>query len=102
MHPILSPLSVVQILGAVHGGESWPDAIALGLPERYVRRREGEEARRLQAGGAEAEAEGTEAVEAEAEGEGERQAGGRAARRRERRDAAREGGGGPIRAAGLK
>ena len=99
VHPILSPLSVVQILGAVHSGESWPDAIALGLPERYVRRREGEEARRLQSGGVEAEAEGTEAVEAEADGaeaEGERQAGGRAARRRERRDTARESGGGEL------
>jgi tRNA (guanine9-N1)-methyltransferase len=96
VHPILSPLSVVQILGAVHSGESWPDAIALGLPERYVKRREGEEARRLQSGGAEAGAEGTEAVEAEAEAEaeGERPAGGRAARRRERREVAREGGAG--------
>ena len=93
MHPILSPLSVVQILGAVHSGESWADAIALGLPERYVKRREGEEARRLQSGGggggggggeAEAEAKAAGAVEVEVKGEGERQAGGRAARRRER------------------
>eukprot|EP00964_Phaeocystis_antarctica_P034783 scaffold19817_cov64-Phaeocystis_antarctica.AAC.2 len=109
VHPILSPLSVVQILGAVHCGESWPDAIALGLPERYVKRREGEEARRLQSGGGgggggdggggdggggggggEVGAEAVGAMEVEIEGEGERQAGGRAARRRERRDTARE------------
>jgi len=69
VHPILSPLSVVQILGAVHSGESWPEAIARGLPARYVRRREGEEARRLQSGGTEAE--GAEAVQAEAEAEAE-------------------------------
>ena len=57
-HPILSPLSVVQILAAVHSGAGWPDAIALGLPERYVRRREGEEAQRLQADDVDGGAEG--------------------------------------------
>ena len=41
---------------------------------RYVRRREGEEARRLQSGGTEAEGEGAEAVQAEAEAEGEPEA----------------------------
>ena len=56
-----------------HAAPSWPEAIARGLPARYVRRREGEEARRLQSGGTEA-VEGAEAVQAEAEAEAEPEA----------------------------
>jgi len=46
VHPILSVVSVIEILAAVNSGYSWSEAIASSLPKRYTRRREMEEARR--------------------------------------------------------
>jgi tRNA (guanine9-N1)-methyltransferase len=46
VHPILSVVSVIEILAAVNSGRSWSEAIGSSLPKRYTRRREMEEARR--------------------------------------------------------
>lgn len=46
VHPILSVVNVVEILVAVHSGQSWADAIGATLPKRYMRRREAEEEKR--------------------------------------------------------
>jgi tRNA (guanine9-N1)-methyltransferase len=46
VHPILSVVSVIEILAAVNSGRNWSEAIDSSLPKRYTRRRELEEARR--------------------------------------------------------
>ena len=42
VHPILAPFMVVQILAAGHSGMTWEAAIEVGLPRRFVKRREKE------------------------------------------------------------
>lgn len=42
LHPILSVVSVVEILAAVHSGETWASAIERFIPQRAIKRRERE------------------------------------------------------------